>query len=481
MSQELNIVWLKRDLRTQDHDCLKAAENHNLEYMIIYIFEPSLIKHPDTSQRHLQFIYHSIKDMNKELSKYNRSVTIFYEEANIVFDYLRSCFKLSTVFSYKESGIQLTYDRDKIIGKFFKQYKVRWIEFNRHAIQRGKHCLVDWNNSYKNYLESSPIQNVFSNSNLVLELPKFKLPNSFKKKISNYPKAFQKAGQSQAFKVLESFCESRYESYMTHISKPYFAAQSCSRLSVYISWGNITLRQIERVVREKNLSNKFAKHAFLTRLRWNNHFIQKFEINCSYETEFLNTGFNKFSYENNDDLLESFVNAKTGFPLIDACLRALKETGWINFRMRAMLVSFVCHNLDQDFRRVVYFFANLFLDYEPGIHYPQFQMQAGTTGIHTIRMYNPIKQSIDNDKDGLFIKAYLPEIKDLPIHLIHEPYKIAPLEYSLFNIKLPSYYKNPIIDIQTSSRLAKQKLYAHKKSSLVKKDCLRINSLFNKA
>lgn len=479
MKQDLNIVWLKRDLRTQDHDCFKEAENHHLDYLIIYIMDPSLIEYPDTSQRHLQFIYHSIKDINSNLKTYNRKVELFYAESDDVFEYLFSCFNINQIFSYKETGIQLSYDRDKRLSRYFKSKGVIWIEFNRHCIQRGKECLTNWNSKFKLYLESEPIKNKYSISTLKFNNNIFRLPKNLTQLYENYPKLFQKPGQENAFNVLESFCESRYTNYMNHISKPFYSASSCSRLSVYISWGNITLRQIESVIRSKQLTNKFAKQAFLTRLRWNNHFIQKFEINCLYEKEFLNQGFNKYPYQNDDTLLDAFFNSQTGFPLIDACIIALKQTGWINFRMRAMLVSFVCHNLDQDFRRTTYFFAKLFLDYEPGIHYPQFQMQAGTTGIHTIRMYNPVKQSLDNDSEGNFIKKYIPEIRQLPSHLIHEPYKVAPLEFKMFNISLPDHYIKPIINITQSARDAKEKIYAHKKSSLVKKDCFRINKLFN--
>jgi deoxyribodipyrimidine photo-lyase len=137
-------------------------------------------------------------------------------------------------------------------------------------------------------------------------------------------------------------------------------------------------------------------------------------------------------------------------------MRYLNKTGWLNFRMRAMLVSFASYHLWLDWRLTSKHLARQFLDYEPGIHYSQIQMQSGTTGMNAIRIYNPIKQSMDQDPDGKFIKKWVPELKDIPTQFIHQPW--------LFDIDNESYPK-PIVDEKLARARAKEKIYALKKES----------------
>ena len=434
MKKNINIVWIKRDIRTQDHASFEAAEKSDFPYLPIYIFEPSILSHPDSSLRHQQFIYHSIEQVNLQLAQYNKSITIFYEEAEIIFEFLLSKFNIANVFSYQETGIQKTWDRDKKVYSLLKSKQVKWIEFQRDGVVRGITNRKGWDKQWYSNMHKMPIRNEFKPcKGISIENP-YSLPNSKLKELKTYPIVFQQAGESYAWKYLKSFCEDRGKLYSRHISKPTESRKSCGRLSPYLAWGNISIRQAFQYVKNhpNYVSNKRAFNGLLTRLKWHCHFIQKFENECTYETQCVNKGFELMPYESDKRKITAWKDGLTGWPLVDACMRCLKETGWINFRMRAMLVSVFCHHLDCNWKDGVYHLAQLFLDYEPGIHYTQFQMQAGTTGINTIRMYNPIKQSMDHDPDGLFIKKWVKELEDVPKEFIHEPWKMTEID-QVFN------------------------------------------------
>ena len=165
MKKNINIVWIKRDIRTQDHASFEAAEKSDLPYLPIYIFEPSILSHPDSSLRHQQFIYHSIEQFNLQLAQYNKSITIFYEEAEIIFEFLLSKFNIANVFSYQETGIQKTWDRDKKVYSLLKSKQVKWIEFQRDGVVRGITSRKGWDKQWYSNMHKMPIQNKFKPCN----------------------------------------------------------------------------------------------------------------------------------------------------------------------------------------------------------------------------------------------------------------------------------------------------------------------------
>jgi len=472
----INIVWLKRDIRTQDHLPLYLAEQNELPYLILFLFEPSLMAQPDNSLRHWQFQYHSMKRLQQKLAVYQKEVLIWHTEGLTALDALQQQFCIRNIFSYRESGTQITYDRDKEVASFCRRQQITWTECQRDGIQRGIQNREGWDKNWFSFMHQPIVRNTFSVRPVAKPLSDFPIPQLLQAQLEDYPARFQPAGEDYAVKYLESFVSERGRNYSRHISKPLASRTSCSRLSPYLSWGNISIRQAYQYVLAKREQSGFKGplHNFLIRLKWHCHFIQKFEVDCSYETRCINAGYELLSHEKNEAYINAWKNGATGFPLVDACMKCLEQTGWINFRMRAMLVSFFCHHLYQDWREGTAHLARLFLDYEPGIHYPQFQMQAGTTGINTIRMYNPVKQSQDHDPEGVFIKQWLPQLRNIPTQFIHEPHNMTLLEQQLCGVCIGVDYPPPIVDLEQAGKKARALIWGHRKDNLVKEENERI-------
>jgi deoxyribodipyrimidine photo-lyase len=288
---------------------------------------------------------------------------------------------------------------------------------------------------------------------------------------------FQLPGETAASQCLQSFLRQRGELYNRAISSPERAAQHGSRLSPYLAWGNISMKTVVQKTRQRRehlAALPFSERgawsralsAFESRLHWHCHFIQKLESEPSIEQRCFVSTFDEMRAPFfNQAFLEAWEEGRTGYPFVDACMRSLKATGWINFRMRAMLTSFAAYDLFLDWRIFGHHLSRLFLDYEPGIHYPQLQMQSGTTGINTLRIYDPVKQGHDHDSDGVFIKRWVPELASLPPDLIHEPWKMTPLDRRQFGIELGASYPHQIVDHVAAVKRAKEVLATFRKRS----------------
>ena len=465
------IVWFRYDLRLEDNQAfIEATKNGNV--LPIFIFDKNYYKLDTSSSFHLKFCEDSLKDLNQSLKNlYNSKINIYYGDTTEILKNISKKFNISEIYSHHVFKNNYLSKIDGKISNFFKECNIQWYLFNQFGIQLGKRDRYRWSYNWNKFI-NQPVLEKRVNCNFIID------PDHNKNCVisTNFidDKLIQEGGRKNAVKLLNSFLDNRSDNYQKEMSSPITGEKSCSRLSPYITYGNISLREIYRATKQKlnediSIVKKKSLIAFKSRLAWHCHFIQKLYDEPEIEFKNLNSAFDGLREDDfNPYYYEAWKNGNTGYPFIDACMRYLKLNGWINFRMRAMLVSFASYQLWLDWKKTSKHMAKLFTDYEPGIHYSQFQMQSGTTGINSIRIYNPIKQSIDQDPDGNFIRKWVPELKNVQGKLIHEPWKMTYIDQKSISIELGKNYPLPIIENNKATKIAKDKIWKVKKSKEAK-------------
>ncbi len=277
--------------------------------------------------------------------------------------------------------------------------------------------------------------------------------------------------------TLASFLEVRGQTYRRAMSSPLEGAEACSRLSPHLAWGTISTREAAQASAARKRQAKGTREgwsgamaSFEARLAWRDHFMQKLEDEPALERRCLHSAYEGLRPMVPDAArLAAWEKGETGVPFVDACMRSLNATGWLNFRMRAMLVSFASYHLWLDWRATGPHLARLFTDYEPGIHWPQMQMQSGTTGMNTVRIYNPVKQGHDQDPTGVFTRHWCPELREVPDAALQTPWA-----WEDAGRLLGKRYPAPIVDLAEAARAARDAVWAVRRGDAFRAEAARV-------
>ena len=471
----MQIVWFKRDLRIFDNEAFKKACDIG-PIIPLYIFEEDLWKNSPMRMKHFTFLKQSLNDLNNDLEKLGQTLIIEKNNSIEVFNKYKEKYNIRTVWSHQETWNYWVKQRNDKLSKWFRSNNIKWIEVVQNGVIRDLKSREGWARKWHIRMNKnlfSVVPKLDRTCNKAYKIPSFKELGLKEEMNTN----FILGGRKEGLKLLKTFLHDRGENYSTEMSSPSTAIVSCSKLSAHIAYGNLSIKEIFQTA---NKRIKFLKNnsltenkswirsirSFIKRLHWHCHFIQKLEDDYTIEFKNMHSLYDGLrEKEFNKKLFIAWKNGVTGFPFLDACMRSLKANGWINFRMRAMLISFASYHLWLHWKDTANFLASLFIDFEPGIHYSQSQMQSGTTGINSIRIYNPIKQGKDHDPKGEFIRKWIPELSNIPDNEIHTPW--------LSKVKLKGY-PAPLVDEKIARNEAAKKIYDIRKSKKFKEQSKNI-------
>lgn len=462
MNSTKALIWFKRDLRTSDH----APLSHSARFenaVALFTIEPAWLQSPECDSRHVQFLLACIENLSQELATIGIPLLVRRGEAVEVMRSLYQAYPFTDLLSHEETGPGWSFIRDKAIKSWCRSKQINWLEWAQTGVVRRLEDRRGWAGKWLKLMDSPTIQ---------VQKRRDQVDHLLVEQFSEIPKienlglspteiTLPKAGSTAAHGVLEDFLHRRAIGYRQGLSSPLRAPIHCSRLSPYLAFGCISIRQVhqatEKAMRfslDRDLTYDLS--SFASRLRWHCHFMQKLEDepeiefrNFARSHDGLRAGDGAHPESLNLKYLEAWQEGRTGYPMVDACMRQLRVTGWINFRMRAMLVSFAAYYLGLHWREPGIHLARQFLDFEPGIHWSQMQMQSGTTGINTLRIYSPSKQQADQDPQGEFIKHWIPELNS-------------------------NQYPRPIVDDHTVLAQLKARMYALRKESHVQCEATQI-------
>jgi deoxyribodipyrimidine photo-lyase len=479
----LQLLWYKRDLRIADHAPFTAAAAAG-PVLAVYVHEPEQQQAPDRDPRHELVLRDALDELHAALGVRGGALLELHGALPDVFAALHATLPFAAIWAHEETGNALSYARDRRVRAWARAAGIAMHELPSNGVVRRLDTRDGWAEHWQRRMRARQVVTPTHITAPPASVRQAAVEALRAQRVTTAPERmppwadWQRGGESRAHDMLQSFLSARGQDYRRAMSSPNEAPEACSRISTALAFGTLSVRQAyqaarqrARALRHETLAHRDADAvqwmhsltSFASRLHWHCHFIQKLEDEPRLEYSHYAPLFDGLRPTEPDEArLHAWRDGQTGYPLVDACMRSLRVTGWLTFRMRAMVMSFASYHLWLDWRHTGPVLARWFTDYEPGIHWTQCQMQSGTTGINTIRIYNPYKQAEEHDAAGAFVRRWVPELSALSDADLIRPEQTPAMMQQMTGCVIGRDYPLPVVHHETAYGVARDRMHAMK-------------------
>ncbi len=456
-----NLCWIRRDLRVHDHHALyQSLEAGNTT--VVFVFDTHILnKLNDKSDRRITFIYESLLEIEKGLEKKGSSLIILFGQPEEEIPKLAEKLKVTAVYCNRDYELYAK-ARDALVEKALSKKKIEFRQFKDSVFFEGREILTGSETPYKVFTpyKNNWLHQFESNNRHVPDykpklanLRKFSNPDSMTKVdwykkigfIENPP--LLPGGTTHALKRIKKFSD-HIKEYKEARNFP--AVEGTSLLSAYIRFGNISVRDM---IRSSLIEKNEGSSTWLSEIIWRDFYQMILDQFPHVAKGSFKPEYDKIKWSGTEAQFKKWCDGKTGFPLVDAAMRCLNETGLMHNRLRMVVASFLVKILLVDWQKGEKYFADHLLDFDLASNNGgwQWSSSSGCDAQPYFRIFNPYSQSEKFDPEGEFIRIWCPELKSISNKEIHRPSDVTG-------------YPEPVVNYEMN-RLKALKMYSVVKKS----------------
>lgn len=462
------LVWLRRDLRTTDHAALSQALQRCQKVYVAFVFDTEILSHLDKKDQRVEFILASLMQLDQNLSelnsKANARLIVRHGNAAQEIVLLANQLQVNALFCSHDDEPQ-SLKRDTIVEHNLKHQGIDFFHFKDHVLLERSEVLTQ---SAKPYSVFTPYKNAWLKVIKETDLQPYPVkelahrlaavPDPFKNSMPSLAHlGFEKTalselkipiGENGANQLLADF-ESRMNDYSATRNFP--SIKGPSYLGVHLRFGTISIRVLARLAWPSVQEKKEGASVWLSELIWRDFYAQILHHHPHVVERSFKKAYDQIEWEHGtqaQQLFQAWCNAKTGYPLVDAAMEQLNQTGYMHNRLRMVTASFLVKHLGLDWRWGEAYFAKKLNDFDLASNNGgwQWASSSGCDAQPYFRIFNPVTQSEKFDKDAKFIKRYLPQLKQLDAKSIHSPWLIPKMLLNQAGVVLGDNYPYPIVD-----------------------------------